>query len=1122
MHEAALKEEQHDQSNTNADRGDDHSAASKPNGSVASKDDHTVASNKSKFKQKKPKTKEEEIRILQNQVMRNDVEARDTAISTIPMYMYKGGFAGHPSLRTLDLRGVDDLYIDGTLYVLSRCFCLTDVTLPFGSEFDASGYERKHSRRDLRGEKFYNFAFSKTCYSEAGPGFEGLVSCRDMWLRKKLEYRDNVYRRILLEKSCAAFIQKVYRIHKWYNIHRMWNVTRRIVAWMVLQRQKRKWWAEFDKLVVNQRARCIQKYFRRNFLPFARATMVLQRIARGWFSRVLVKNIKRLHLCAVLIQKIARGMLTRISDRYILAQIYMKLPPFWKSIVASSPDKDTVCDVELREMRELRQKAANLRGEMEDSFKRRGKQIHGSVPEYVSQPFDRVPYVSTVDGRKISFYSTTTDGIIKAENENPYAINGSESLDAFGNQKLRSVHPFNVQFWPIVHPDNDATAFSADTHKDAFDMQGNYQYQLHCELCAKRLMMISCKQCGRGFCFVCAFRAHIDRTKRKHHMTVMEPRVLATKEVSNTMVYHVDMAQRTMHDARLLVNIMKNASELKRIEQERKIAREMEEERLRQMIAAEKAAEESEDRHAAVTIIAGMFRAHKARRYVLQKRCQVHLEKALERKRVANEAIIVIQYNWRGFNTRKMLQENGFKMPSSKALATAKKKRRNRKMKKLLEASISQTETLALKLIAARRVQYEQLQRRKNDRVKLMHDVLMEYLTITQFLRAASNHWIANDWRRIKLMEQLKEKMELESKVHFDLQKEAGIMEAGLTPSEKKTSAEYLDLQTRAKQSFEKIKTYDARRSVCKNIGDWIVMVVRSHLRRKSIVEERFSDMIRRLQWLAVENANVNRISGQLDARKAAVAHKKSFGNVVRWMAKYSRLTGLLCANLDAQQESILKDGLSKLVSDHKNCMELESLASELVNALETDSSTTAERSYLDRMVMQCRPGSDEMVYYSEKLLKIKQKQLQLNVSVIDTIKSGLEERFNREDEQSLRVAGFPDDSPDLTIGQMPGAIKAVLIDSFYSRGHITVEDFFGVVYSQPWHSEDAVLDVRFEEKIAELSLNLDTLQTEAKLLEGIISDYKEKIAETKAVIAELEGEAENIERGGTFEGTEV
>lgn len=284
------------------------------------------------------------------------------------------------------------------------------------------------------------------------------------------------------------------------------------------------------------------------------------------------------------------------------------------------------------------------------------------------------------------------------------------------------------------------------------------------------------------------------------------------------------------------------------------------------MIAAERAADEGEDRHMAVTVIASIIRGRKARKYISQKRCQNLLEKAIETQRVATEAALRIQYNWRGFNNRSVLQRHGFKMPASKALAGTNKKKR--KKKRQLQVVRTETEIVSLKIEATRRSSYEQMQRRINDRTKLFHDIFMQYLQVLQFLRAASNTWIANDWKRLKRMNHYQEMKEEEQKVHLELQKRMGMIESGLAPSEKKTNGNFLELEIKVKQSFEKIKTLNARAAVCKNIGDWVVMVVRSHLRRKSIIEARFVDLTKRLHWLAVESASVDRIFAQLDARK--------------------------------------------------------------------------------------------------------------------------------------------------------------------------------------------------------------------------------------------------------------
>lgn len=197
----------------------------------------------------------------------------------------------------------------------------------------------------------------------------------------------------------------------------------------------------------------------------------------------------------------------------------------------------------------------------------------------------------------------------------------------------------------------------------------------------------------------------------------------------------------------------------------------------------------------------------------------------------------------------------------------------------------------------------------------------------------------------------------------------------------------------------------------------------------------------------------------------------------------------------------------------------MEMLMQELSKALDTDMQLSAERNYLEGKVSSSVRGSDDMVKYSEQLLKIKQKQLQLNVSVIDTIKVGLEERFSKEDNITVNVAGFEEDSPDLSILEMPEKIHAKLIDEFKPKAHITVEAFISVMLFQPWQSEDAVLDVRVEEKISELDLAVDTLQTEAKLLGSVITDAQDKIKSIEENIQVLKAEVENLENGGHVEG---
>jgi hypothetical protein len=177
-----------------------------------------------------------------------------------------------------------------------------------------------------------------------------------------------------------------------------------------------------------------------------------------------------------------------------------------------------------------------------------------------------------------------------------------------------------------------------------------------------------------------------------------------------------------------LLNIMQNTSELKRIEEERRVAREIEAERVRQLIAAEKAKMEGEDRHNAVTLIAKIARGNRGRKYVIQKRAQMLLESSIIAYEKYEKAAQVLQANFRGYSTRKFLQTFGMSVPSNKL---KKRKKKKTHMKKYLDAN-SEQNNKALKMQCAFRAAYELRQRRILVRLKLFYDLHRKFLSVTQ------------------------------------------------------------------------------------------------------------------------------------------------------------------------------------------------------------------------------------------------------------------------------------------------------------------------------------------------------------------------------------------------------
>ena len=144
-------------------------------------------------------------------------------------------------------------------------------------------------------------------------------------------------------------------------------------------------------------------------------------------------------------------------------------------------------------------------------------------------------------------------------------------------------------------------------------------------------------------------------------MQMIEPRVVRQEEASKSLVYHVEMAQRASFDLRYVIKFMSSAAEVKRVQRDKELAKEMqaEEERLKAAyIAAQDA--EAEVTNAA-TKIQSIYRSHKAMTVVRNKYFQVRLERLVEHDRTDrnNDLVTRIQRLVRQYLTRMWFASRG-------------------------------------------------------------------------------------------------------------------------------------------------------------------------------------------------------------------------------------------------------------------------------------------------------------------------------------------------------------------------------------------------------------------------------------------------------------------------------
>jgi hypothetical protein len=67
------------------------------------------------------------------------------------------------------------------------------------------------------------------------------------------------------------------------------------------------------------------------------------------------------------------------------------------------------------------------------------------------------------------------------------------------------------------------------------------------------------------------------------------------------------------------------------------------------------------------------------------------------------------------------------------------------------------------------------------------------------------------------MLKSFEKEKEIDAEAHFELQKQAGVISADLTPQQQKTHTELILLEKKIKCLFDKIKTTDNRAAICRN-----------------------------------------------------------------------------------------------------------------------------------------------------------------------------------------------------------------------------------------------------------------------------------------------------------------
>ena len=146
-------------------------------------------------------------------------------------------------------------------------------------------------------------------------------------------YREKYCRTRMIEQRAVRMFQIHWRMHAfWDRIRRQANA-RRIAWWYKKILDERIRQGKIREFIIRHASTSIQRAYKYYYMLRKRAAIYIQKMARGRMGRKFPVVYRARMKGATKIQSWARGWLARLTDRVILARIYLRLPPFWRSLM---------------------------------------------------------------------------------------------------------------------------------------------------------------------------------------------------------------------------------------------------------------------------------------------------------------------------------------------------------------------------------------------------------------------------------------------------------------------------------------------------------------------------------------------------------------------------------------------------------------------------------------------------------------------------------------------------------------------------------------------------------------------------------------------------------------------
>lgn len=326
------------------------------------------------------------------------------------------------------------------------------------------------------------------------------------------------------------------------------------------------------------------------------------------------------------------------------------------------------------------------------------------------------------------------------------------------------------------------------------------------------------------------------------------------------------------------------------------------------------------------------------------------------------------------------------------------------------------------------------------------------------------------------------------------------------------------------KYLHEKYQNMQERLENLKNMVWWLLQHLRFLYRKSLLLPVRLQDITAQLHWIQEEYVLLQRLQDQTERRIETQAQlmknkpkdKSLYESAKEWLEEHLPYIIDQQIALDGQQQSVVEDEIIRIEKDYHDILSFDALLKELIEALYVDNQWQGEKLGLERAMIYVVYGSKESVRFNEQLITLKTKQKYLQSGTIDSLKIGLQEKYDAYDQNALESFAFLNDSPEFTLDELISSVKekkiiCKLLHPFSPSSHITVGHYLQLYSLQPWISKHAIEDIRFQERLDAKVVKYGQLQEEMDGLVVKISETEQEKRQLEKTVRDLQVKVEAL-----------